>query len=279
MARTITEIQNEILGYKEAREELDVLNSGSSTAIWRAWVYITAIAIRTVEVLFDTHKAEVQVLLDTLRPHKAIWYRNKCLAFQYGKDLTADTDTYDNTGLTEAEIEAMKVVKYAAASAPGSKILIKVAGETDGEKAPLTAPQETALLAYLDEVRDAWADLEVTNQAADYFRATIDIYYDPMILDGEGHRLDGTVEEPVQDAVKNYISNLPFNGEYTNMALIDALQAVEGVVIPELKSAESKYGLYDWSIINAKVTPDSGYLKIYDEADLTLTFIPYGATD
>lgn len=81
MARTITDIQNEILTAKQNEPELAELNSTSKTAIWRLWVYITAFVIHTLELIFDKHKSEVSEALRQLKPHTARWYRNKALAF------------------------------------------------------------------------------------------------------------------------------------------------------------------------------------------------------
>jgi hypothetical protein len=279
MARTETEIENEILTYKASRTELNILSSLSNTAIWRAWVNVCKRILHTIETLFDDHKSKVDIAIKDLKPHSANWYANKVLSFQYGRALVVDTDYYDNTGLNDTDIESEQVVKYATAREFGSVVLIKVAGESNGEKEPLPSAQEAALESYISEIKDAGVVFTLVNRDPDYYRATIQIYYDPMILDSDGNRLDGSVPEPVQTEIKEYISNLPFNGEYTNMALVDKLQAVEGVVIPELILAETKFGQNDWAPVTAKVTPDSGYMRVYDDNDLTLEFIPYGNTN
>jgi hypothetical protein len=278
MARTQQEIEQSIIDYKETRQELSVLDSLSNTAIWRAWVYISSLINRTIEVIFDKHRTEVENLIDEMKAHRPSWYKNMTLAFRYGQSLIPDTDRYDDTGLTPDIIEASKVVKYAAAK-DGSTLIIKVAGETNGERSPLTADQEASLISYLEEIKDCGVDIELINEEPDYYRLTADIYYDPMILNSQGNRLDGSISQPVQSAIKNYIANLSFNGEYSNMALCDILQQIEGVKIPEIKLAETKYALYDWAPVNAKMTPHSGYMKVYDNADLILTWIPYAVSD
>lgn len=50
------------------------------------------------------------------------------------KILVADTDYYDTAGMSDADIEAARVVKYAAAteSSDASLLTIKVAGENGG---------------------------------------------------------------------------------------------------------------------------------------------------
>lgn len=59
MARTIQQIQQEILTAKAKEPALSELNSTSKTAIWRLWTYITAFAIWTLEKIFDQHRKEI----------------------------------------------------------------------------------------------------------------------------------------------------------------------------------------------------------------------------
>ena len=82
MARTIEQINNEIIKAKESEPALAGLTSTSKVAIWKLWAYITAFVIYTLELIFDQHKAEVLEALTQLKPHTARWYRNKALAFQ-----------------------------------------------------------------------------------------------------------------------------------------------------------------------------------------------------
>jgi hypothetical protein len=59
------------------------------------------------------------------------------------------------------------------------------------------------------------------------------------------------------------------------MALVDALQQIEGVIIPELHLAETSRDGQRWEQVNAKSIPYSGYYKIYNDDDLNITFTPY----
>ena len=110
----------------------------------------------------------------------------------------------------------------------------------------------------------------------------MDIYYDPMVFAPSGLRLD-TGEDAVRNAIKSYLQNLPFNGEYRNSALVDRLQALDGVVIPELREAltvsdadyQAATGAKPWTGIQAKSLPVSGYYKIYEDSNLVLAFKAY----
>lgn len=235
--------------------------------------FIVASAIWTLETLFDVHVSELNTLIDTKKPHRLKWYRDKALAFQYGRSLAEDQDTYYTV------VESEKVVKYASAQEYGGRVYVKVA-TGDSEKTPLTSAQETALVAYMADVKDAGVTIIIVNKPADRYSSNIDIYYDPMVLNAEGMSL-ATGEPVVRNLILNYVQNqIPFNGEYRNAALIDSLQALDGVVIPEMKLAqtitdEDFQAGGSWSPISARCTPASGYFKVYAEDDLVLTFIPY----
>jgi len=230
--------------------------------------YIVAAAVWVLECLLDEHKSDVEAEIEQIMPHRPKWYRDKALAFMLDKPLVTDTDRYDTTGMEEAEIRAAHVVKYAAAteSADTALLTIKVAGETDGELAPLASDAETQLTAYLAEIKDAGVRIALVNQEADRFSCEIDIYYDTMMS-------PQVVRERVENAISDYICGLPFNGEYTNMALVDKLQVLEGVKIAEMKGVSvSVSGESTITAIDARYTPVAGYMKA---EQLNINMIPY----
>ncbi len=271
MAREISEIQESIIESIEEDSTLSAkLTSTSITAIWRLITYVVAVCAWTVEKLFDAHQEEVDETVDT-KAHSLLWYRNKALAFQYGYSLNEDTYEYDE------EDEDAQIVQFAAASESDTDVRIlrvKVAKDEDGSLAELSESELDAFEYYLGRVKDAGVKIRVISQEADMLKLEIDLYYDPLVLNSEGQRLDGTGDTPVQDAITNYLENLPFDGEYTNMAMVDSIQEVEGVKIPDLVSAEYKWGDYDWEAVSARYTPEAGWLKVYDDY-LTINWIAY----
>jgi hypothetical protein len=74
--------------------------------------------------------------------------------------------------------------------------------------------------------------------------------------------------KPVEEAIQEYMKELPFNGELVLAHLVDKLQQVEGVKIPHIINAESKIidvntGIYlAQQPINVKTVPESGYFTI-----------------
>ena len=270
MARSVDTIYADLIAKKESDSNLDVLNSTSKTAIWRIWLYILAYATNVLESLFDKHYTEVTSIITELKPHTMRWYRQKALAFQYGFDLISDTDIFDNGTATEEQIEASKIIKYAAITeaTTESRLVLKIATEDNaGKLAPITSGQESAFIPYIEEIKDAGVAITVINYLPDILKLNLRIYYDPLVLTSTGISIR-TGKKPVEDALNEFMKELPFNGELVLNSLIDKLQKTEGVKIPHLVQAASKWidtALDDYGNfenISVKKIPVSGYFEI-----------------
>jgi hypothetical protein len=208
-----------------------------------------------LENLFDSHRAEVEARIEAILAHRPRWYAEKARAFMLNHALLPDTDRYDTTGMTEDQIVAARVVRHAVATEDGntSILTIKVAGEADGERGPLTDATAVQLAAYLSEVKDAGVHIELVNLAPDTFNCRVDVWYNPQLSPGD-------VQQACLAAIVEYIQNLPFNGEYTNMSLVDAVQSVDGVRIVEFRSATTSNATTPATqSIDARHTPLAGY--------------------
>lgn len=244
----------ELYGFAPGSEFGDIFGAASVENIL---LYVWAVCAWTVEQLVSRHKEEVTAELEELMAHRPKWYRDKVLRFMEGKELIRDSDTYDTEGMTESEVSACRIVKHAVAteSRDASLLTIKVAGESGGERQPLTAEQERHLAAYIGEIKDAGVRVALVNMEADTFCCTVDVYYNAMLDPAD-------VQASCTATIRDYIENLPFNGEYTNMALVNRLQAVEGVKIVELLGSNAQAANESTKTrINARLTPAAGYFK------------------
>jgi hypothetical protein len=275
MARTIKEIQDEIIAVKNSNANLVNLTSPSQTAMWLAWTYVVAVAFWTLEKLFDAHVALVREILATDKSHTLRWYQNKALLFQYGSALPDGKDVYDNTLLTEAQIVAQKIIKQAAAVEDNGIVTVKAAKEAAGELVPLGVAEYNAWFSYMQELKDAGVNLQAISFAGDKLKLTLDIEYDPQVLNAAGARVDGADATPVKNAINTYLRNLPFNGIFRIDKLVDALQAVEGVVIPTVLQAQAaKNDVLFFINVNIKYQPYSGYLRLWNDLDLVINYRP-----
>jgi len=301
MARTINDIQNEILTARNTAAELSALevlttseqtilnaNSNSKVAIWRLWVWIFAFGQFVLEQYWDAFRIEIEKRIAASRIHTPKWYREKALAFLYGVPLVQDTDYYDLNLLTPAEIANAKIISNAASvrvvqNGYGT-LRMKVVRTVGGTYAPVLPEHLNALDVYFNNhIADAGTVVNVTTGEADLLKLKVDIYYDPLILGADGSRLDGTSATPIITEIKTYLQSIDFeNGKIVLTYLTDKLQKVEGVVLPVIKEAFSKYGLYDYTttgiqnvgVINEIRIADAGYLKL-DESELLINYIPY----
>lgn len=280
MARTVAEVKkiytDEFMNSSEmaARYGFTVGDSFESTFSKVSFENILFYILAFVQVMvgdkqYDAHVAEVNVLLAQEKPHTLRWYANKALAYMHGYSLVDDSDNYDISLLSDDQIASAKVVKNASAVEKANVVYIKVKG-ADGK---LTDDQEAGITAYFKEVKDAGVKLEIINRDADYYKATVDVWYDPMVLNSAGLDINGA--EVVRDAVNSFIASLPFNGEFRHDDLIIALNAVSGVVIPELKQSQYSTDGQTYVDIDGYLTPEAGYMKIYSPTDLTINYKVY----
>ncbi|WP_165026838.1 nucleotidyltransferase [Dysgonomonas sp. ZJ279] len=245
----------------------------SSVSLEDRFFSIVAMCVWSLVKLFDRHRIEVNEIIANLKPHTARWYANKSKDFQFGDTLPPDSDTYDNTDRTPEEIAASRIVSYSAVVERDNKVVIKVAKDKGNDLAELDNIELPAFKEFIARVKDAGVAVEIISAPADQLKLSLDIYYDPLILNAQGQRLDGVSTTPVADGLRAYLRVLPFNGQLVMAFVVDALQQIDGVVIPHIVSAAYKYGDLDWLNISVKYQPYAGYLRIAD-ADLTINYIP-----
>tara|TARA_R110000868_G_scaffold52171_6_gene165048 strand:+ start:30197 stop:31039 length:843 start_codon:yes stop_codon:yes gene_type:complete len=243
MARQITVIQNEIFATIAANENLQGLNSTSKVAIFRLFAYVVAYAIWLHESFFDQHTKEVNERLANEKAGTLPWYRTMALRFQFGFDLMADKDYFDNGTATEDQIEASKIIKYAAVNEAddSSRVILKIAGETDGVLSDFDDPSQVeSIQAYINEIRVAGVQVTIINYKADQLYINLQIKRDAALLDENGmSKL--VANYPVNEALQEFMKELDFNGELRLSALVDKIQLVPGVKDATLISAESSW--------------------------------------
>lgn len=231
---------------------------------------IIAYAIFLHELVFDNHKKEIDAALINQKSGRLSWYRYMALQFQYGFDLLTDSDQFDNTEATDDAIEASKIIKYAAVNEAeaDSRVIIKIAGETDGDLAPINAFQRDAFEAYLSEIRYAGIKLTVINYLPDLLFLNLQIERDPLVLDANGMSIL-TGNFPVNDAIEAYMKLLPFNGEFVVFDFLKYIEAnAEGVVTPTAINIQSSFidadtdAYGDPVSVSIKTIPFSGYFKV-----------------
>lgn len=242
--------------------------------------FIIAFCCHVQQTLFDKSVTDTDAALATKKPHRLQFYAEQAKLFQFGFPLVSDKSRFDNTGYTADEIEASKVIDYSAVVEQENQfgrvsLQMKIAHDNGTDLEPVAAGAYDAFISWFKSTqRDGGVKMEFVNQQADELKQQWTIFYDPLILSNTGARLDGSDNQPVQNAIKKYLKNLPFNGVYAPTYHIDAVQVVPGVVIPQLRACSARYGTLPFSAVNDLYTPDAGYLRFANPAtDLVIEFI------
>lgn len=245
--------------------------------------YVFAVCAYAIERLTESHLAEVSETVAALRPHTLTWYQRKAMAFRYG-DPTFDDAAADYTA--EEDDDTVKPVSQCAVTeAEDGGLVFKVATTDDeGSLTALNTERLSAFTQYINRVKDAGVRTTIISRAGDRLKLDLTVYVDGTVYNEQGQRLE-EADYPVQDAIREYLTMLPFNGELVLEHLTDYLQAVVGVEVPHVNSAQSaaieaggqtEDGYGGMADVDIRVTPESGYFLVsFDEADSWASSIEY----
>lgn len=153
MARTIDEIYNSLLIEKANHAELNALNSVSRVAMWKLYFYVVSVFQWVNEKMWDAFALSVDDKIANQTVGKREWYRQLALNFQYGYNLTSD-GKYDNSNLTQAQIDDSKIIKYCSVTETSDgKLRMKVAKQLDNKPIQLNDGELAAFSVYIDKLK------------------------------------------------------------------------------------------------------------------------------
>ena len=266
MARTQEQILRQINEEADRHVELaELQRNRSRVSVWGYVKQVVAFAIRTLEELFDTHRAEVQALIEQQQIGSLLWYKEQALRWQKGDQLAL----VDGSPAYLKNHPDARILRHVAVSEDTETGTISVqavkAGDAPGAPyTPLTEVEQQAFQAYLNAITFAGLRATASSEAAVAVRIDAKVQVDAQLITTSGTAI-GSTQKPVEEALKSYLRDLPFNGVVRRTAIVDAIQAVPGVIdvrITALQGADSAFV--------ATYLPASGH-AILDEAS-TLTY-------
>ena len=99
---------------------------------------------------------------------------------------------------------------------------------SDAGKQPLTGDVRTSFETYMRQVGAAGTHYLFVSETPDELRVHLHVYYDALVLDSTGARLNGG-GNPVEEAIEGYLNGLEYGGVMYASKLIDVIQRAEGV--------------------------------------------------
>ena len=239
----------------------------SKVSIENILFYIFALCAYTIERLTDTHLQQVTAVCQQLRPHTLTWYQQQALAFRYGEAINDNTGQYNQP---PTDNTLMPISHCAVTEADTNGLIVKVAtADNKGNLSPLSDSMLKAFASYINRVKDAGIHLNIISHTADTLVLSMTIYVDIAVFNLDG-TLVGEPVKPVEEAVKKYLTLLPFNGELVLEHLTDYLQNIDGVEVPHINSAQYANPATADTLtdIDVRITPFSGYFNVnFETAD------------
>ena len=219
MSRTVQQIKQQMLDAKNADPTLSALTSTSQTAKWNLYYFIVASCIAIFEQLQDLFKTELEAIASTAAPSTPQWTRNKVLKYQKGDvaELNTTTFTIEYPTINTAN---QILTRCAVITAPNRTVLIKVA--KSDPPVPVSVGELAELQSYIETFNPAGIAFTLINENSDKMEVAATIYYNGQY--------SAVISTNVVAALNNYMATLPFNGVISTQAVVDAIQAVEGVI-------------------------------------------------
>jgi hypothetical protein len=270
MAQDTEEIYQEMLAEKQAKPELSGLDSPSGTAEWQIWLRLFAQLFHWLQEKWDAFKKELQAVVDANQFGTFEWWTTKVRSFQYGDMLLFINNKWQYPVIDPAK----QIVKYVSVSDERGIVGVKAAKQEDNRPVPLSSQEAAALLSFIRDIRPPGTRLIVESLAADKLRSVITVYYNAQMG-------LNAISEAVESAYINYINSFNevnnFDGVYYVNKMIDAIQAIPGVVEDQVVITEIavKQGADPYTQIVSKYQAKSGYFEIDPDYPLsdTITYI------
>lgn len=232
MARTIQEIEAEMIAAKEADVVLNTLTSSSNTAVWRRWIKVIAFIIHLFERFQDVFRQEITDIISSRRIGTLAWYVSAAKDFQLGDDLVEfQAGDYGYNVIDPAK----QIISRASAKVEGGEIKLKVAKEGDEGAVALSAQELLQFRSYVELIKFAGTAIEYISLNADTLDINCDLYYNGIYATAD-------IQAAVELAVRDFLRDIPFDGSLNKNALIDAITGVEGVTDVVFNTIEATQG-------------------------------------
>ena len=287
MARTINEIangmkvafvRNEALrtafgltGYNANNDESELVayynENFSAVSVETCLIYVVATGIALLENMMDWFTNDVDTAISRERYGHAGWFENVAKNFQYedGTDFGLD----ESTGIYTTVDEEAKIIRHASCEDFGYGVKLKVAKAGNGELEPLDQDEKSAFEYYISRLKPTGIPVTVISRNADTLKLKMTVYYNPTFFN------ESTALTRVKETIREYLTDIDFNGEFVTMTMVDRLQAVSGLDIIEVDEVEALYAGYNYERIahDARYTPVAGYMILAADEDNEITMI------
>jgi hypothetical protein len=233
MARTIAEIESQIIKEKNSQPSLSGLNSPSQVAIFRTWIFIQAVAISLLEQVIDVFKDDFENKVSKSVAGTPKWIQDKVLKFQYSAtnpQITKLIDFIPSYNVIDASLRI--ITRCSVKTNALNQVLVKVAKNNPPEQ--LSTIELNSLTGYLNQGGNGTLSGAGTGIGFAGINTIVQSFSADKIFIKANIKYDGqystVIKENVINAINVYLSAIDFSGEFKTLLLVDAIQKVSGVL-------------------------------------------------
>jgi hypothetical protein len=232
MARKLADIIQGLDDAQASQTDLSSLNSPSNTAIYTLWKYIVAVNMYLQETLWDIFKTDLETQIDSAPVGSHQWLQKKAFEFQYSATNPQVTTLVDYVPTYPTVDETLRIISRCSIKTTAlNTVEIKVAKSEP--PVALSNPELAAFDSYVTSTGDSTiAGAGVGIGAAGIYYSINSFTSDKLWIDTDITYLgqySSVIKENVEAAINNYLANIPFDGNFKVLSLVDAIQQVEGV--------------------------------------------------
>lgn len=275
MARTLSEIYAEAKSARNKHLELTEFKNDSKMSVLDAFTWVTSACVWSFENLLDVFKIDLAKDLTNRINGTPAYFANMLIKYQKGDELEVSED---GTRFGYATIDPNKRIVTKAAYSEGREdgfndnmMILKIASGVPGAYTQIEHSELIKIRAYLNKLLFAGQHATVVSRLGDVLIPRVTVYHDGAVSEDE-------VYTNIENALKEFIANLDFNGVVYAQKVLDCIQKAGHVTDVFISSkATDLQGIFivqyndDNNIIEKSgsveqrieryVVPNSGYIK------------------
>ena len=226
MARTVEEIYQAIVAEKNARLELNELNSDSKVSILNGIFWTVSAAIKTFENILNVYTYDISETIKNRINGTPSYYVNALLKYQHGDKLQVREDGlgfgYNAVDETKRIITQASYQEDTNPDSYDTKLILKVAKGEKGNLKPLDEDELMQVTAYVNQIKFAGTTTEVVSKKGDILIPRLTVYYD-------GALSEENMRENIDDALHTYIMETKFNSAIYTSEIVQAIMNIDHV--------------------------------------------------
>ena len=229
MARTIQQIQAQMVAQQATQPDLAGLNSPSQTAIYTLWQFLVSYCIWIHETLWDLFKADLEQTISNAPVGTDNWVQQKAFEFQYSSTVPQVVYINTNTSVsnpppfvptyTLVDPTLQIITRASVKTLPNRIVSVKVAKENP--PVALNGSELNSFQGYLDIISFAGVQFQTQSSEADKILLDANIFYNGQY--------NSTISADTINSINNYLSTIPFDGYLRLSSLETAILNTSGV--------------------------------------------------